>query len=140
MTRTCTNCKKPLGKVSLLSPTTDETKREMCLDCGCKHVHSDETKECEICGLKFAHAHGDKTKPNGLSVAFVNGNLKKPEGSEWWHQEPYRTHGPLSDWFDIPAILAEHTRRIAETGDEMLKDQKWNHEAIDFWEELKGKI
>ena len=48
---------------------------------------------------------------------------KIPTGDEWWYQEPYRTHGPLSDWFDIEAILAEQRRRIVG-GIEMLKNGK----------------
>lgn len=37
-----------------------------------------------------------------------------PEELEWWSQEPFKTSGPLSDYFDIPAIIAEAQRRERE--------------------------
>lgn len=30
---------------------------------------------------------------------------------QWWEKEPYKKRGPLSDWFDIEAIVVESISR-----------------------------
>ena len=123
MKRTCTNCKKPLGKISVISPDG----KAMCLDCGCKHVHSDETNECEVCGLKFVHAHGDKTKPNELSMAFVNEKLK----DDFPHRHFPRLKGyvvtdnPEGFEAEIKLMLEEQRRLALEEAKEMVNARRF---------------
>jgi hypothetical protein len=50
------------------------------------------------------------------------------------------TDNPEGFETEVNLMLAEHTRRICAKAEAMLADQKWNHEAIDFWEELKAKL
>lgn len=101
------------------------------------YLHSDEKKECEICGLKIKHLHKDLNKPRELDVAFVDWSPKEgeisPDGkastmlvtpTKWWEALPY-TDG--IDFYDIPAILAEHTERIvAELEGMRLKDDGYD--------------
>ena len=40
----------------------------------------------------------------------------------------------------VKTIHEDYLERISDIAEEILKRDEWNHEAIDFWEELKSKI
>jgi hypothetical protein len=37
-------------------------------------------------------------------------------------------------------VIDTYQRWLINTAEQMLYDQEWNHEAIDFWLELKAKL
>jgi len=95
-----------------------------------------ECRSCKRACDLWTPKQGDLSPDGKASVATVG---------EWWKEFPYYNMAPMGrDFFDIRAILAEQRRRtleeVGKKADALLEGQEWNHEAIDFWEELKAKL
>lgn len=114
-----------------------------------QYEHTNESKDCPICGIEFAHTHLDIEKPKdfiyrGLEMKRVVEGELSPDGkasvvllnekhmpnTEWWREfvthidytdeEPF---GVLSE--RIPSLLAHHRKMIVkEIRDEIEKEEQ----------------
>ncbi len=84
-----------------------------------------QNPECKHCGLLLSTVRDSHCACVSESNAHDFGTeTGMGDVERWWEQEPYKTRGPLSDYFHIERILAEQRRRDLQEFVEIVKEIK----------------